>query len=138
MPQVMTKKLAINNLQIIDVTSNPDTFPTTLKQGRNYELRICVKNTDDTDTYWYDNVQLRVVPKNSSIQFFADTTYSTSTFRFGSPLFKLTSTDSRWFIIPLRGQGNRPVEAQILKFDIGLYAHEQKIDNKWKKLNNPI
>lgn len=134
----MVRSLAINNLQIIDVTPHPDQLATQLAAGRDYEMRVCVKNLNADDKFWYDNVQIRVAPVDLSVQFFTNSLYTHTMLQFNSGLFSLRSTQARWFIVPFRWTGNQPVAASSVKFDTGIYAHELPIQSAWKKLSHPI
>lgn len=135
-PVHMIDNMVINNLYIKDISSNQ--LATALTNNQNYELWICVKNTNDNDTIWYEKAQLRVVPLNNKIQFYTDDSYNSSISRFDSIFFDLQSKQSRWFIIPFRWTGSANVSADSQKFDIGIYAHPMKIINGWRKLHHPI
>lgn len=134
----MVRALAINNLQIIDTTPHPDQLANQLTAGRDYELRVCVKNLNGDDKFWYDNIQTRIAPVGLSVQFFTDLSYTTPIVQFNSSLFSLRSAHVRWFNVPFRWTGNQPIAASAVKFDIGIYAHELPIQSAWSKLSHPI
>ena len=61
--------LYINNLQIIDLKTNK--FPSSLRFGNNYKLRICVANKAGDAGPYYADTQLRIAPP-SNIQFYTN------------------------------------------------------------------
>jgi hypothetical protein len=134
----MIKDLSINNLQIIDITSNQ--LASSVNNTNLYKLCICINNINSDDTLWYDYIQLRVVPVGLNIQFYEDSSFTIkkSSNRFDSSFIKLSSKESKWHTIYFKWTGTSTRKASLLKFDIGLYAHELKIDSKWKKLSHPI
>jgi hypothetical protein len=135
---LMFRSIFINNLQVIDTSSSSSPFLTSfVMPGVDYKLRVNVKNVNATDTYWYDNLQIRVVPKNTSTQFFKDCNYSATMSRYDSTLFQLKSKQTKWHTICFRWSG--PVTTiDSVDFNIGVYGHELPIQRAWKTLSSPI
>ena len=134
----MVKNLDVNNLQIVDIAANQ--LASTVSNTRNYELWICIKNSNSDDTFWYDNIQVRVVPVGMNIQFYTNSSFSQtkSPNRFDSALFKLKSKQIKCYTMYFRWTGTSVRNAGLLKFDIGVYAQELPIQRGWKKLSHPI
>ncbi len=134
----MVRSLYVNNLQIVDIAANQ--LASTVNNTKDYELRICIKNNNNDDTFWYDNIQVRVVPVGTNIQFYTNSSFSQkkSPNRFDSALFKLKSKETDWYTIYFRWTGTSARNATLLKFDTGVYAHELPINRRWKKLSHPI
>ncbi len=133
-PVQMINNLYVNNFQITE--QNGAVMSTTLQSGKDYKLLINIKNKNDNDTYWYDNVQLRVVPMKPEVKFYTTCSYTATMPRFGSPLFKLKSKDERGFSICFRWTGASTSVSSVL-FDTGIYAQEIPILNGWHKISSP-
>jgi hypothetical protein len=132
------RNLYVNNLQIVDIAANQ--LATTVINTKNYELRICIRNNNSDDTFWYDNIQVRVVPVGTNIQFYTNSSFSQtkSPNRFDSALFKLKSKQTKWYTMFFKWTGTSARNATLLKFDTGVYAHEMPIQRGWQKLSHPI
>jgi hypothetical protein len=124
--------LYINNLQIIDLKTNQ--LANNLRIGDKYKLIVTVKNNAGDGGPFYANTQLRVVPPGF-IQFYTNETFNQRMSRFDSPLFLLRYKQAKTFFIYFKSGVNG--SSFGVKFNIGLYSHEQKITRKWHKLAHP-
>ena len=137
-PVQMFRSLYVNNLQVIDTSSSSAPYLASyVVPGVDYELRVNVKNVNATDTYWYDNVQLRVVPKSTYTRFYRDCNYSATMSRYDSTLFTLKSKQTRWHKICFRWTGGVTAIGNV-DFSVGVYGHELPIQRAWKVLDSPI
>jgi hypothetical protein len=126
--------LWIQNFQVIDISGPAEALAGDYVVGHKYKVITVVKNMNQNDTKWYDNISLRIVPKQACTQFYRDSELAMPISRYDSVLFKLKSKEQRTFTFFMRYSCTGYSYNQVL-YNTGIYAQEIVIQNTWRKLN---
>ena len=137
------KFLEVKVWGVIDRTTSK--IAQSVDSTREYTLWMRVKNIYKNDwrndpqkwddKWWYVDISLRVVPVNDGIQIYSGAGFATKMPRFSTMIKRLGEQQYRWFPIYFKWQKPNALDVNDLKFNTGIYAHEELRIKNWSHLS---